>query len=280
MTIVRPFKVFMDLDSLFPNGDVSRMRVNPGSAIEIIDSVGGVALVHRGMGVAAENTVRVMVAGIEESSLGNGRGQAEPAGVEAVEETGEGFVFRIPFLKLEVEQRSDEIADANIADHEAVELVAVDGEVAQTPIFPLIFVVHADPDQMGHNFGQAVVVIAFDPDDFDVALGIGELANEAEEFPMLFFEASEIEVGKDIAQEDEAAKLIFPENAQGLAGAAHVSAEVQIGKDQRVTGRRCDDRRSDDWRCDDLRRHSYHYRGGVLLDDELGTGWRPEVTYQ
>jgi hypothetical protein len=163
------------------------------------------------MGVAAENTVRVMVAGMSQSSLGNLRGQAEPARVEAVEETGQGFVFRIPFLQLQVEQRSDQIADANIADHEAVELVAVDGDVAQTLIFPLIFLVHADADQMRHDFGQAVVVIAFDPDDFDVALGIGELANEAEKFPVLFFQASEIEVGKDIAQQNEAAILIFPE---------------------------------------------------------------------
>ncbi len=89
--------------------------------------------------------------------------------------------------------------------------------------------------------GQAVVVIAFDPDHFDVALGIGELANVAEKFPVLFFQASEIEVGEDIAQQDEAAILIFLENAQRLAGAAHVRAQVQIRKDQRVIG--------------DLRRH-------------------------
>ncbi len=87
---------------------------------------------------------------------------------------------------------------------------------------------------MGHNFGQAVIVIAFDPDHFNFTLGIGKLANEAEKFPVLFFQASKIEVGKDIAEQNEAAILIFPQHAQRFACAAHVRAEVQIRKDQRV----------------------------------------------
>src|SRR6266852_9672530 len=77
---------------------------------------------------------------------------------------------------------------------------------------------------MGHDFGQAVVVIAFDPDHFNVALGIGELANEAEKFPVLFFQAPEIEVGENITQKNQPAILIFPEDAQRLARARLMSA--------------------------------------------------------
>jgi len=62
MEIVGPLNVFMDLNSLFTNGDIGRMRVNPASAIEIVDSV--LMLMHGGMGVAAENARRVMVAGM------------------------------------------------------------------------------------------------------------------------------------------------------------------------------------------------------------------------
>ena len=87
---------------------------------------------------------------------------------------------------------------------------------------------------MGHNFGQAVVVISFDPDHFNFTLGIGELANEAEKFPVLFFQASKIEVSEDIAQQNKPAILSFLENAQCLARTAHVRAEVQIRKDQGV----------------------------------------------
>jgi hypothetical protein len=57
--IVRLLDIFMDSDSLFTYGDVGRMRVNPGSAIEIIGSVLAVVLVHGGMGVAAENAGRL-----------------------------------------------------------------------------------------------------------------------------------------------------------------------------------------------------------------------------
>ena len=249
----------MDLDSLFTNGDIGRMRVNPTSAIEIVDSV--LVLMHGGMGMAAENPRRLMVTGMGQCALRDLWRQAQPARVEPVEETGHGFIFRIPFLQLQVEQRPDQITDADIAHNEAVELVTMHGGVAQALVFPLIFLVHADTHQMGHDFGQAVVVIAFDPHHFDVALGIGELANEAEKFPVLFFQASEIEVGKDIAQQNEAAILILLKNAQSLARAAHVRAEVQIRKDQRVI----------DLRCDDLRRHGFNCGRGVLRGDELGT---------
>ena len=90
---------------------------------------------------------------------------------------------------------------------------------------------------------------------------------------MLFFETTEIEVGEDIAQQNETAILIFPENAQRLAGATHVRAEVQIRKDQRVIN----------LRCYDLRRHSYYCRRRVLRGDELGicgaAGGNPSVTW-
>ena len=81
---------------------------------------------------------------------------------------------------------------------------------------------------------EAVIVIAFDPDHFDVALGIGELANVAEKFPVLFFQAAEVEVGKNVAEQNEAAILVLLQNAQRFARAAHVRAEVQIRQDQRV----------------------------------------------
>src|SRR5260221_11706113 len=98
----------------------------------------------------------------------------------------------------------------------------MDGDVAESLIFPLIFLVHADTHQMGHNVGQTVVVISFDPDHRNFTLGIGELANEAEKFPEFLFQPPKIEVSEDIAEKNEAAILSFLENAQRLARAAHV----------------------------------------------------------
>jgi hypothetical protein len=42
-----------------------------------------------------------------------------------------------------------------------------------------------------------VIVIAFDPYDFDLALGIRKLADVSEKLPVFFFQAAEIEVGEN-----------------------------------------------------------------------------------
>jgi hypothetical protein len=108
-------------------------------------------------------------------------------------------------------------------------------------------------------------VISFDPHHFDVALGIGEFSNEAEEFPMFFFETSKVEVGENVSEQNEAAISSLFEDAQRLASAAHVRAEVQIGKDQSVVG---------------LRRHVFDCRRGVLRGNELAINRGSEVTHQ
>jgi hypothetical protein len=69
MKIVGSLDIFMDLDSVFTNGDVGGMFVNPSSAIVIIDSL--LVFVQRGMGVAAENAGRLTVTGIDQSALGD-----------------------------------------------------------------------------------------------------------------------------------------------------------------------------------------------------------------
>jgi hypothetical protein len=51
---------------------------------------------------------------------------------------------------------------------------------------------------------------------------------------MLFFEAAEIEVGKDVAQQNQSPIGILLQHVQRLARPAHVGAEVQVREDQRV----------------------------------------------
>jgi len=51
---------------------------------------------------------------------------------------------------------------------------------------------------------------------------------------VLFFSGAEIKIGKDIAQKNQSTVSMFAQHAQGVARAAHVRAEVQIGEDQRV----------------------------------------------
>src|ERR1019366_9084155 len=69
MMSVGPIDIFVDLDSLFANGDIGRMLVDPGSAIVIVDST--LMLVHGGVGVAAEDTCRLMVTGMGQGAVGD-----------------------------------------------------------------------------------------------------------------------------------------------------------------------------------------------------------------
>ena len=79
-----------------------------------------------------------------------------------------------------------------------------------------------------------VVVIAFHPHDFDVALGIRKLANIAQELPVVFGEPGEIEVGKNVAQQNEPLEAILLEHARSLARMTRLCTQVQVGEDQRV----------------------------------------------
>src|ERR1700691_912427 len=53
--IVRPFNICVDLNSLFADRDVCGTRVDPSSAIKIIDAMFAIGHMHRDMSVPAEN---------------------------------------------------------------------------------------------------------------------------------------------------------------------------------------------------------------------------------
>ena len=112
--------------------------------------------------------------------------------------------------------------------------MTVDRDVPPTFVLPGVVLVNADADQVRHDVRQPVVVVAFHPHDLNVALGIGELANVTEELPVVFGEAGKVEVGKDVAQQDQPLKAGFLQHARGFAGVTGLCTEVQVGKDQRV----------------------------------------------
>ncbi len=183
--------------------------------------------------VAAENPLGFMLAGIVQRSRRNLRRHAEPARIQPVNEPRNGLALEVELLQLKIE-RSAQAAEAQIIYLEAVELVTVDSNVAQSAILPGVFLVDADAHQVRHDVGEPVVVVAFHPHDFDVAFGIGELAYVAQELPMFFGEAGEVEVSKNVAQQDQPLKTIFLQHPRSFAGVAGLCTEVQVRKDQRV----------------------------------------------
>jgi hypothetical protein len=88
--------------------------------------------------------------------------------------------------------------------------------------------------QVRHDVAESVIVIAFHPYDLKVALGIRKLANVTQKLPVIFGQASEVEVGKNVAQKDQPVKSIFLQHASGFPRMAGLRTQVQIGKDQRV----------------------------------------------
>ncbi len=87
---------------------------------------------------------------------------------------------------------------------------------------------------MRHDVGETVVVVSFDPYDFDVALGIREFADRAEKLPVFFLEASEVQVGKDVAKENETTEGSLLQHAGRIAGTTHLRAKMHVREDQRV----------------------------------------------
>ena len=54
---------------------------------------------------------------------------------------------------------------------------------------------------------------------------------------MFFGQAGKIQVGKDVAQQDQPLEAVFLEHARGFARTTRLCTQVQVGKDQRVVAR-------------------------------------------
>ena len=87
---------------------------------------------------------------------------------------------------------------------------------------------------MRHDVRQPVVVIPFHPHHFNLPLGIGQLPDVSQKLPVIFGQAGEIEIGEDVAQQNQPLKAVFLQHARSLARMTRLCTQVQVGKDQRV----------------------------------------------
>jgi hypothetical protein len=127
-----------------------------------------------------------------------------------------------------------QIVKSKIVDYKPVKLMAVNRQVAETRELPRIFLINPDPHQVRHYVDEPLIVVAFNPYHFYIPFGIRELPNVAEKFPVFLGKPAEIEIGEDVAQQDQPAEAVLLEHASGLAGAAAIRSQVHIGQDQRV----------------------------------------------
>jgi len=187
--------------------------------------------------MAAEDAMHVTLLGVGERAGGHFVGESKPHSIKSLQETDNALLSKRELLQLLVNRRK-EIADEAVVHHEAVELMAVNGQMADATGRPLIFLIDLDADQVGHDFAQAVVVIALDPNHFHAAFRVRKLANVTEKLPVFFLEAAEVEVAEYIAQKDETAKGNPLQHLQRSLRTADLRTQMQVREDYRVVTRR------------------------------------------
>src|SRR6516225_11974135 len=109
--------------------------------------------------------------------------------------------------------------------------MTVDRNMAQTVVHPAICLKYTYSDQVRHDVGEPVIVVPFYPNDFNSALRIREFADETQELPVFFFQTGKIEVGKDVAEQDESLKPALLEDQHRLAGVTRLRPQVQVRED-------------------------------------------------
>ncbi len=143
------------------------------------------------MSVAAEDPVCAAEFGIVQCADGHLAAKAEPTGVQAIESARERFGSTFNLLDLPVNFNAD-ATDKQIATTEPIELMTVDSDVPLALEGPDVALIHGYTHQVRHHIREAVVVVALNPDDLDLSLGVRELADAGEEFPVIASEAAEI----------------------------------------------------------------------------------------
>lgn len=140
--------------------------------------------VHGKMRVAAENAIGAAQLGVGQRTGSDFRREPQPRSVEPVERPRKPASLGLDLLQVQV-YGSANLAQERIVDSKAVELVSVDGQMPLAREFPTVFPIHLDPHQVRHHPRKSLVMIAFHPYHFDLAFGIGELANVGKKMPML-----------------------------------------------------------------------------------------------
>src|SRR3954468_12516569 len=221
----------MDAHPFRAYSHIGGRTVGPPAGVVILNPV--FLARHRYVSMPTENPIGMSRTGMDERSQSHFGGQSQPAGIKAVHKTRELLALEVHLLHLQVNRRHD-IRKQVVVQHKAIELMTVNRKMPSPIERPRIFLVHAYPDQMGHDVRQSRIVVSFHPNHFDISLGIRQLADAPEELPVLFVETAEIEVGKDIAQKNEPPKAVLLQHVAGIPSAAQLGPEMQIGEDESV----------------------------------------------
>ncbi len=181
----------------------------------------------------AENAVRTVMMGIGHCAAGNFGRHAQPARIQPVNQPRHRLALEIELLQQKIKRRPQP-AEPQPVHLKPVKLMPMDGHVPQAPILPGVLLINPHAHQVRHDVGKAVVMVALDPNDFNIPLGVRELADIAEKLPVLFGQPGKVEVGEDVAKKNQPLEAVLLEHASSFARVAGLRTQVQVREDQRV----------------------------------------------
>src|SRR5947207_14203046 len=104
----------------------------------------------------------------------------------------------------------------------------MNSKMANTIKLPRILLIDTNSHQMRHHPREPVVVIAFHPNHFNLTPRVRQFANVAQKLPVFFFQAAEIQVRKNVAQQNKSIERSRLQHSQGRWRTAHFRAEMQV----------------------------------------------------
>src|SRR5262245_49068401 len=107
--------------------------------------------------MSAEDAIDPVSACVSESALRDFRRHAQEARVQPVDAAAERIALEIELLQRE-EEKCAQATQRDAVYREAIELVAVDCEMAQARVGPCIFLKDFHADQVRHDVGKAEIV--------------------------------------------------------------------------------------------------------------------------
>ena len=188
------------------------------------------------MGMSAKHALAFSDAGIMDSSARDFVGEQQPASVHAVQEAGDTFGSRIYFLNLQKDQLAQPTNPQILVD-EAVELMAVHRQMSLALILPNVALVYGNADEVRHQVCEAGVMVSLDPYHLDLALWIGKFADIGKELPVLAGQAAKVEIGKNIAQQNQPSIAVRLQNVERVLCPTHFGPEVDVRQDYSVVRR-------------------------------------------
>lgn len=189
---------------------------------------------HGFVGMAAVHAIGAARPGVSHGPGGHLGRQTLPACIEPVQHPGHHSPPGAQLLNGEIDLAGQAVEQEVIPDDEIVELVPVDGQVPDAARFPGIFPVRRDPDQVGHDVHQPVIMVSLHPDHVHLPLWVRQLPDVREKVPVFPLQPPEIEVAEDVAEQDEPMETERLQQLQSFARPGNLRSQVEIGQDHYV----------------------------------------------